>query len=161
MLCDPHAVKVAAIVGICVVVIAAVVIGLLQAGGDETPAAGGVPTQEEALAGLQGSPPRLAAIHRAEVIRELPAPTTGRVTRADAGRIGQAALQLGAGRSKASDGVDFAVGLDQLVKVGQTVHAGQPLCRIHARHQADFDMAEALVFQAIHIDSHPGLASVT
>jgi pyrimidine-nucleoside phosphorylase len=115
----------------------------------------------EAQGGDPADLPRLAAIHRAEVIRELPAPTTGRVTRADAGRIGQAALQLGAGRSKASDGVDFAVGIDQLVKVGQTLHAGQPLCRIHARHQADFDMAEALVFQAIHIDSHPGLASVT
>ena len=64
MLCDPHAVKVAAIAGICVVVIAAVVVGLLQAGGDESPAAGGVPTQEEALASLEGSPPRLAALHR-------------------------------------------------------------------------------------------------
>jgi cytochrome c biogenesis protein CcmG/thiol:disulfide interchange protein DsbE len=64
MLCDPLVVKVAAVIGICVVVIAAVVAGLLQAGGDETPAASDVPTQEEALASLEGSPPRLAAIHR-------------------------------------------------------------------------------------------------
>lgn len=64
MLCDPHAVKVAAIVGICVVVIAAVVVGLLQAGSEETPAARGAPTQEEALDSLEGSPPRLAALHR-------------------------------------------------------------------------------------------------
>ena len=64
MLCDPHAVKVAAVIGICVVVIAAVVVGLLQAGSEEEPAASGAPSQREALAALEGSPPRLAALHR-------------------------------------------------------------------------------------------------
>lgn len=64
MLCDPPAVKVAAIIGICVVVVAAVVVGLTQAGGGDSAPAGGAPTQEEALAGLAGSPPRLAALHR-------------------------------------------------------------------------------------------------
>ena len=68
--------------------------------------------------------------------------------------IGQAALQLGAGRAKASDGVDFAVGFDRLVKVGETVHAGHPLCRIHARTAVDFDMAEAMVATAVKISAH-------
>jgi len=96
----------------------------------------------------------LGEIHRAPILREMPAPTTGLVEKVDAGMVGQAALQLGAGRSKASDGVDFAVGFDQLVKVGETVHAGQPLCRIHARTTVDFDMAEAMLGRAVHIRSH-------
>ena len=64
MLCDPHAVKVAAVIGICVVVIAAVVVGLMQAGSEDEPAASGAASQKEALAALAGSPPRLAALHR-------------------------------------------------------------------------------------------------
>jgi len=98
--------------------------------------------------------PRLAEIHKAPVIREMPANTTGVVKKVDAGMIGQAALQLGAGRAKASDGVDFSVGFDQLVKVGETIHSGQPLCRIHARNKTDSDMAEALVAKAVRIETH-------
>lgn len=64
MLCDPHRVKVAALIAVGIAVVAAVVIGLSQAGSGEEKSAGAVPSQEEALAGLAGSPPRLAAIHR-------------------------------------------------------------------------------------------------
>jgi pyrimidine-nucleoside phosphorylase len=111
---------------------------------------------DELVAAQGGDPadlPRLAWIHHAPVIREMPAPAGGTVERVDAGLVGQAALQLGAGRARASDGVDFAVGFDQLVKVGETVHHGQPLCRIHARTAVDFDMAEALMERAIFINA--------
>jgi thymidine phosphorylase len=74
------------------------------------------------------------------------------VTRVDAGLIGQASLQLGAGRARATDGVDFSVGFDRLVKVGESIHHGQPVCRIHARTAVDFDMAEAMVERAIRIE---------
>jgi thymidine phosphorylase len=96
----------------------------------------------------------LGEIHKAPIIREMLAPTTGGISKVDAGLIGQAALQLGAGRAKASDGVDFAVGFDRLVKTGETIHAGQPLCRIHARSAVDFDMAEAMAGKAVRIASH-------
>ena len=98
--------------------------------------------------------PRLAEIHRAPFIREVPSPTTGILEKMDAGWIGQAALQLGAGRARAEDSVDFAVGFDQLAKTGQSIHAGQPLCRIHARTKTDFDMAESMLLKAIHIRTH-------
>ncbi len=108
------------------------------------------------LVSAQGGSPedlrRLSEIHRADLILEIPAPDTGTVTRVDAGLIGQAALQLGAGRSRTDDGVDFAVGFDRLVKTGEHVHQGDPVCRVHCRHKSDFDMTEALVLQAITID---------
>ncbi|MDP3849076.1 MAG: thymidine phosphorylase [Luteolibacter sp.] len=112
---------------------------------------------DELVSAQGGNPadlPRLGEIHRAPVIREMLAPITGELVKVDAGMIGQAALQLGAGRAKASDGVDFAVGFDRLVKVGGTILAGQPLCRIHARTAVDFDMAEAMVEKAVRIASH-------
>lgn len=112
---------------------------------------------DELVAAQGGNPadlPRLGVIHKAPIIREMLAPTTGGISKVDAGLIGQAALQLGAGRAKASDGVDFAVGFDRLVKTGETIHAGQPLCRIHARSAVDFDMAEAMAGKAVRIASH-------
>lgn len=112
---------------------------------------------DEMVTAQGGSPTdltRLAAIHQAPIVREVPSPSTGSLEKMDAGWIGQAALQLGAGRSRADDSVDFAVGFDQIAKTGQTIHAGHPLCRIHARTQTDFDMAEALFLKAVHIRSH-------
>ncbi len=112
---------------------------------------------DDLVAAQGGNPadlPRLAEIHRAPVIREMLAPISGKIEKVDAGMIGQSGLQLGAGRAKATDHVNFAVGFDQLVKVGQTIHAGHPLCRIHAQSAVDFDMAEAMVEKAIKISSH-------
>lgn len=112
---------------------------------------------DELVAAQGGDPadlPRLGEIHQAPVIREMLAPTTGKIAKVDAGLIGQAALQLGAGRAKATDRVDFAVGFDRLVKVGETIHAGHALCRIHARGIVDFEMTEAMVGMAVKISSH-------
>jgi pyrimidine-nucleoside phosphorylase len=111
---------------------------------------------DELVAAQGGDPadlPRLAELHRAPIIREVIASHGGVVSRFDAGMVGQAALQLGAGRAKASDGVDFAVGFDQIVKCGETLHAGQAVCRIHARTAVDFDMAEAMIEKAVKIST--------
>jgi pyrimidine-nucleoside phosphorylase len=112
---------------------------------------------DDLVAAQGGNPadlPKLAAIHRAPEIREVPAPTAGVVDKVDAGLIGQAAVQLGAGRARANDGVNPAVGFDQLVKTGDTIHSGEPLCRIHASNRIDWEMAEAMVFKAVRIRTH-------
>jgi len=95
--------------------------------------------------------PKLSEIHHSPIIREVPAMLSGIVSEVDAGRVGQASLQLGAGRAKASDAVNHAVGFDQIIKIGQKIHQGAPLCRIHANSQTDFDMAEAMIYSAITI----------
>ncbi|MEO7100799.1 MAG: thymidine phosphorylase [Luteolibacter sp.] len=96
----------------------------------------------------------LAGIHNAPIIRDVIASHGGVISKVDAGLVGQAALQLGAGRAKATDGVDFAVGFDRLVKCGAAIHAGQAVCRIHARTAVDFDMAEAMIEKAVAISAH-------
>lgn len=109
---------------------------------------------DDLVAFQEGNPadlPRLSTIHRAPVIREVRTPAHGVVDKVDAGLIGQAAVQLGAGRARASDGVDFAVGFDQLVKCGEEVRSGQLLCRIHARTAVDSDIAEAMIEKAIKL----------
>lgn len=103
--------------------------------------------------GNPGDLPKLSEIHRTAIIREVPSARTGTVSAVDAGLIGQASLQLGAGRAKANDSVDHAVGFDRLIKIGEHIHQGSGLCRIHANNQADFDMAESMVYAAVRIDS--------
>lgn len=112
---------------------------------------------DQLVAAQGGDPadlPRLAEIHKAPIIREVIASAGGVVSQVNAGLVGQAALQLGAGRSRASDGVDFAVGFDRFMKCGEPIHAGQAVCRIHARTAVDFDMAEAMIEKAVKISAH-------
>ncbi len=97
--------------------------------------------------------PNLAQIHLAPIIREVPAGSSGTVKTVHAGIVGQASLQLGAGRAKANDVINPAVGFDRIVKIGENVEQGQPLCRIHANSEADFDMAEAMFLSAISLES--------
>lgn len=94
---------------------------------------------------------RIMEAHRAPVIAEMPAPHSGIVRRMDAGTIGQVCLELGAGRSKAGDPVDFAVGCDQIVKTGTLVHRGDPLLRIHARSDAAVAVAMEKLREGIEI----------
>lgn len=111
---------------------------------------------DQLVAAQCGSPadlPRLGEIQKAPLIREVIASAGGVVSRVDAGLVGQAALQLGAGRVKATDGVDFSVGFDKFVKCGQPIHAGQAVCRIHTRATEDSDMAEAMIEKAVKISA--------
>ena len=87
----------------------------------------------EAQGGDASALERIAEVHRAPHIHDLPAPAGGRIARMDAGTIGRACVALGAGRAKATDAIDFAVGLSAIRKVGETVERGESLLRIHAR----------------------------
>jgi pyrimidine-nucleoside phosphorylase len=57
---------------------------------------------------------------------------SGWLAEAHAGRIGAAAVALGAGRMKKGDPIDPAVGFVLHVKVGDAVRTGDALCEIHA-----------------------------
>jgi pyrimidine-nucleoside phosphorylase len=61
------------------------------------------------------------------------APREGFVTRADALSIGLAAVAMGAGRTRADQAVDHAVGILVEAKPGDRVARGQPLARVLVR----------------------------
>lgn len=107
----------------------------------------------DAMVARQGGSPgdllRLAEIHKAPVIREVKATSSGKILSVDAGIIGQASLELGAGRAKAEDTVDFAVGFDRLVKCGELISQGGVIARIHARSDQAVDRAEAAFRRAV------------
>jgi thymidine phosphorylase len=77
------------------------------------------------------------------------------VTDVDALGVALAALHLGAGRAKAEDPVDHAVGIDDLAKAGDKVKAGDPLCTIHANSEHAAREAADILLKAIVVGDAP------
>jgi pyrimidine-nucleoside phosphorylase len=107
------------------------------------------------IVAAQGGDPRVVdepeRLPRAPLQTEVPAPADGIVADVDAMEVALAALALGAGRAKAEDEIDPAVGVADLVKVGELVHAGAPLCTVHANDAGKARAAAARLAQAIRI----------
>jgi pyrimidine-nucleoside phosphorylase len=61
------------------------------------------------------------------------AKSAGVITDVDPYALGTSAMRLGAGRAKAEDRVDHAVGIVLLKKVGDIVERGEPMAYVHHR----------------------------
>ena len=99
----------------------------------------------------QGGDPDPALLERAPVRLPVPAPRDGVVTRLAALDVGNAALELGAGRRTKADPVDHAVGVLCFAKRGDTVLAGDDLAEVHARDDASAARAVEAVLAAYEI----------
>ncbi len=99
----------------------------------------------------QGGDPSPAALPQAPVRRVVTAPRDGIVTRLGALDVGNAALELGAGRRTKADAVDHAVGVLCFAKRGDAVLAGDDLAEVHARDDAAAERAVAAVLASYEI----------
>lgn len=91
------------------------------------------------MVGAQGGDPAVCQRPRevlptAPVTLPVTAPRDGWVTALPARGIGELAAALGAGRARAGDRVDPAVGLQLHVEVGSAVAARQPVATVYARN---------------------------
>ncbi|HEU5214191.1 MAG TPA: thymidine phosphorylase [Gaiellaceae bacterium] len=103
----------------------------------------------------QDGDPDPSRLPRAEVVREVVAPTTGFVGAVRAREIAAVAMELGAGRERKEDPVDHAVGVVCRAKRGDRVEAGEPLAEIHARDDAAAESAETALLSAYEIGEAP------
>ena len=88
---------------------------------------------------------------RARLLFELRATRAGFVTEVDALGVALAALRLGAGRAKAADTVDHAVGVSGLVKVGERVAAGRVLGVIHANDEGALSEVQGMLAKSVSV----------
>ena len=105
----------------------------------------------EAQGGRAADTESILKIHAAPILHPVSATRAGRLAKMDAGLIGRACIALGAGRSKASDPIDFAVGVSGIAKVGAIVHANDPLLTVHARNEETLKAALTLIERATEI----------
>jgi thymidine phosphorylase len=90
-------------------------------------------------------------LERAPVMVPVPALRSGFAAQTVCRDIGLAVVALGGGRRLPTDKIDFAVGLTDLIELGQPVQAGQPLAMVHARSAAAAAQAVAQIQAAYTI----------
>ncbi|MBL8901557.1 MAG: thymidine phosphorylase [Planctomycetes bacterium] len=111
----------------------------------------------------QGGDPRVVddpnLLPRAPHAQSFVAEREGYLHVRDCRQLGIAALELGAGRRRASDRIDPGVGLDMRVRAGAWVHAGDELVRIAHRgvglEAAERALRRALLIQDEAPAAHP------
>jgi len=92
---------------------------------------------------------------QAPVVGEVLAPRAGHVTAMEGEALGLAVLRLGAGRQVETDRINPAVGLSEMVSLGQRVERGQPLALLHAADEASAEAAARAVLAAITLGDAP------
>ncbi|MBV7414093.1 thymidine phosphorylase [Aeromonas sp. sif2433] len=93
---------------------------------------------------------------KAGIVRPVYAAQTGFVTAMDTRELGLAVVAMGGGRRAAGDKLDYAVGLTDFIRLGQSVEADKPLALIHAQTEAQFAEAARMVQAAVKIgDTRP------
>ena len=65
--------------------------------------------------------------------------------------LGMAVVGMGGGRRVASDSIDYAVGLSDMIRLGDEVYADTPLAMVHARTEAQWQEAAKAVRANISI----------
>ena len=70
-------------------------------------------------------------------------------------QVALAALRLGAGRARAEDKVDPAVGVGALVKRGERIEAGASWAIVHANDQRAAQEAVAMLTKAMVVGDQP------
>ena len=88
-------------------------------------------------------------------VRDILSPCDGYIFSADTGKIGEAAVILGAGREKKDDKIDMAAGIVLRKKTGERVNKGDALATLYTSCEARADSAEKLYLNAIKIADNP------
>ncbi|GAK83885.1 thymidine phosphorylase [Vibrio ponticus] len=84
-------------------------------------------------------------LEKAPIIKPVFAEQTGVVSAMDTRAIGMAVVSMGGGRRVATDAIDYAVGFDGFIRLGEVADENKPLAVIHARSEEQWqDAANAL-----------------
>ncbi|KAE9627766.1 thymidine phosphorylase [Aeromonas veronii] len=92
-----------------------------------------------------------AYLPKAAIVRPVFAANSGFVTAMDTRELGLAVVAMGGGRRAAGDKLDYAVGLTDFIRLGQSVDADKPLATIHAQTEEQFVLIERMVKNSILI----------
>jgi thymidine phosphorylase len=92
-----------------------------------------------------------AYLERAPLIAPVMADAPGTVAGMDTRAVGIALLDIGGGRTRADQKIDYAVGLTAMAPVGGAVGKDRPVCVLHARDQAGWDRAARAIKAAVRV----------
>lgn len=85
----------------------------------------------------------------------------GIVSSMDTRALGLTVVAMGGGRQRASDSIDYSVGLSEMITLGERADAQRPLAVIHASNEAQWQQAAAAVKAALVLgDTAPAATPV-
>lgn len=85
----------------------------------------------------------------ASLVETVAAPRSGTIAGVDAAEVGKTGVDLGGGRAKKGDPIDYAVGILVHAKAGTYLAEGAPLFTIHANDQAKLEAARQRLLAAV------------
>mgnify|MGYP000138541139 FL=1 len=88
---------------------------------------------------------------QATIVRPVFAKNSGIITHIDTRQVGLSVVELGGGRRRADDKIDYSVGLSEVGILGQHVDAQTPIATIHAKSEQDFAHASEMLHAAISV----------
>lgn len=91
----------------------------------------------------------------APIVRDLPAPYAGIVTRMDTAMLGYASQELGAGRRQKTDRIDPRVGFIMRCRIGDRLEKGAPICTLYAASEDTLTRAQGMILRAVEIGDAP------
>lgn len=91
----------------------------------------------------------------AQLIKPVYASQVGYLTAMDTRVFGMAVVSLGGGRTRASDQLDYAVGLNQIAHLGTQLDSETPLCFVHAQDESAFKEIEQQLQAAVTVSEKP------
>lgn len=92
---------------------------------------------------------------KASLVETVKAERGGFIAAIDAREVGETAVELGAGRARKTDAIDYAVGIEILHKVGDWVEQDAPLFTIHANDSHKLKQARARLLAAYQWSREP------
>ncbi len=96
-------------------------------------------------------------LEKAEIVRPVYASSSGIIQQIDTRALGMAVVALGGGRLRAANEIDYAVGLTEVISLGELADSTRPVAWVHARSEAQFEQTAAVIRNAIQV----GEASMT
>ncbi len=115
------------------------------------------------VAALGGAPDFLErfdeVLAKAPIRRPVQAKTAGVLSACDTRAVGLAVIALGGGRRQVEDRIDPAVGIDEILPLGQTVSASDAIAVVHAADEASAEAAAVLLQKAFEIGQTEGRQS--
>jgi pyrimidine-nucleoside phosphorylase len=109
---------------------------------------------KEMIAAQGGNPAvcdNISLLPQAKYTKEVLCPVDGYILSVDAQAIGEAARQLGAGRTRKDDILDLSVGLVMHRRIGDRVRKGDPLATIYHNDEQKAASAQSSLLDAVKI----------
>ena len=92
-------------------------------------------------------------LKRAKFKKEIKAEESGLIKELNANKFGLASIELGCGRNKINDKIDYLAGIIINKKSGDSVKNGEVICTLYAEEQDKFNRAEKLINDSITISN--------